>query len=114
MRLGMRLLGEEGIRMSRNFRCLLMLAVATFVVGLAEPLFACPFCREALAAKDNRIPMAYMYSILFMLAMPPTVLGGIGFAIYRAHKRHAAVAAENLPPVSAAEPTSPVLLAEQS
>ena len=101
--------------MSRIVRCLLMLAVATLIVGFAEPLFACPFCREALAAKDNRIPMAYMYSILFMLAMPPTVLGGISFAIYRAHKRHSTATApvENVDPVATAEVLAPVTVAQQ-
>ena len=80
--------------MLRCVRWLLVLSVAILVCGMAEPLLACPFCREALASnKDNRIPMAYMYSILFMLGMPPTVLGGIGFAIYRACRKHAAATA---------------------
>jgi Na+-driven multidrug efflux pump len=94
--------------MLRCVRWLMVLAVVALVCGVAEPVLACPFCREALAAKDNRIPMAYMYSILFMLGMPPTVLGGIGFAIYRAFRKHAAAMALNasqpvseLPPMPA-------------
>lgn len=80
--------------MLRNVRWLLMLVAAGVLLSWAEPVLACPFCREALAAKDNRIPMAYMYSILFMLAMPPTVLLGIGFAIYRTFRKHAAAVAK--------------------
>ncbi len=99
------------MKMNRVARWLLMFAVAVLVISGAEPLFACPFCREALAAKDNRIPMAYMYSILFMLGMPPTVLGGIGFAIYRAHKRHAVLTAESTTP-AAVEPALPAVQSE--
>lgn len=88
-----------------------MLVVAMLVLSVAEPLLACPFCREALAAKDNRIPMAYMYSILFMLSMPPTVLGGIGFVIYRAHRKHAMAMAAQATPVA---PTEAPVLASQA
>lgn len=42
---------------------------------------ACPMCNQSIADQDE-LPHAYMYSIIFMLAMPATVLSGIGTVIY--------------------------------
>ena len=47
---------------------------------------ACPMCKEANDADDPR-PKAYMYSILFMLAVPATVFTGFGVGFYRLSKR---------------------------
>jgi hypothetical protein len=49
---------------------------------LAGAAHACPMCKAAIE-KDSRLPQAYMYSILFMLGMPATVLAGFGFSMYR-------------------------------
>lgn len=54
-------------------------------------------CAETVAADDN-LPTAYMYSILFMLAMPALVFAGFGIAIYRALKKHHAAQAAAWPP----------------
>jgi len=37
----------------------------------------------------NRRPAAYMYSILFMLAMPATLLTGFGIGFYRLARKSA-------------------------
>ena len=42
---------------------------------------ACPMCSQSIA-EDDVLPKAFMYSILFMLGMPATVLGAIGTMIY--------------------------------
>ena len=47
---------------------------------------ACPMCREANKTDDLR-PKAYMYSILFMLAVPATVLTSFGIGFYRLSKK---------------------------
>ena len=56
------------------------LAACTFAL-LAATAHACPMCSQSIAEEDL-LPHAYMYSILFMLGMPATVLTGIGGMIY--------------------------------
>ena len=53
--------------------CLLLLAVGS---GAA---FGCPTCKDALAHDPATANMArgYAYSILFMLSMPPLILGSL-------------------------------------
>lgn len=62
------------------------------VLGLAlgpasAPCVACPMCKAANETdqngEPNTKPQAYMYSILFMLSMPATVLGAFGFTFWR-------------------------------
>lgn len=59
---------------------------------------ACPSCKAANES-DTRLPTAYMYSILFMLAMPATVFTGFGISFYRlsqkSRREHEAFLAEN-------------------
>ena len=57
--------------------------VSVPAVQLAE---ACPMCKAANETDDN-LPRAYMYSILFMLAIPATLFTGFGIGIYRLNKR---------------------------
>jgi hypothetical protein len=71
--------------------------IATFLVGAAMsvgPLVsaasACPMCKEANDVDDRR-PQAYMYSILFMLAMPATIFTGFGVSFYRLSKKQQAM-----------------------
>jgi hypothetical protein len=71
-------------------RCILILALAAGTgllpgTNLRE-LSACPSCKNANET-DARRPRAYMYSILFMLGMPATVLTGFGIAFYRMSRR---------------------------
>jgi len=56
------------------------LTVAAFML-LAATVQACPMCSQSIAEEDL-LPHAYMYSILFMLAMPATVFTGIGTVIF--------------------------------
>lgn len=55
--------------------------------GVAQ---ACPMCKQANATDSNR-PKAYMYSILFMLAMPATVFTGFCVGFYRLSKKQQAL-----------------------
>ena len=75
----------------------LILAMAIVAgVGMFSPLVtpavACPMCKEAneADAAANR-PKAYMYSILFMLAMPATLLTGFGVGFYRLSRQQEAL-----------------------
>jgi hypothetical protein len=66
---------------------------------------ACPMCKLAneegsgtgdceQAAVQQARPKAYMYSILFMLSMPATLLGAFSAGFYRLHRRHQAQLAQ--------------------
>jgi len=58
---------------------------------------ACPMCKyaneggaedsEGAMTEANRRPQAYMYSILFMISMPATLLAGFSFSFYRKWKK---------------------------
>lgn len=53
---------------------------------------ACPMCQVANeegegSAEQNARPRAYMYSILFMLAMPATVFSSFSYGFYRLWKK---------------------------
>jgi hypothetical protein len=66
-----------------------VLFAATAALGpLAPPANACPMCKAAnesdpLTGETNTKPQAYMWSILFMLSMPATLLGTFGFTFWR-------------------------------
>ena len=43
-------------------------------------------CSQSIA-EENLLPHAYMYSIIFMLAMPATVFTGFGTAIFLKYRK---------------------------
>ncbi len=53
------------------------------IVDVAE---ACPMCKAATEA-DANLPRAYMYSIIFMLAVPGTIFTSFGIGLYRLNKK---------------------------
>ena len=58
----------------------------------APTVEACPMCQVANeegegSAQENARPRAYMYSILFMLAMPATVFSSFSYGFYRLWKK---------------------------
>ncbi len=90
-------------------RILLSTVIALTALGFsaATPVAeACPLCKYANeeggetgsmeAAARNARPKAYMYSILFMLGMPVTLLSGFGIAFYRMHRQQQAQLAEDM------------------
>ena len=70
----------------------LLLVVFVFVAswlgsmsGVAE---ACPMCQIANESKtSDALPRAYMYSIIFMLAVPTSLAAGFGVGFYRLSKQ---------------------------
>lgn len=64
----------------------LIAAVTLGVLLTADAAWACPMCKAAAEA-DPRLPRAFMASILFMLAMPFTLLTCFGVGFYRLSKR---------------------------
>ena len=64
-------------------------AVLGMVLLLGHPASACPNCKEAVADQEGdamRLANGYNHSILFMMAMPFTLLGTGAFLIARAVK----------------------------
>ena len=78
--------------MRRVMRLLRICAVVCGLALLASTAQACPMCNQSIAGQYS-LPHAYMYSILFMLAMPAVVFTGIGTAIYLKFRRFHAAAA---------------------
>ena len=73
--------------MKRTLVLLALLAGSIVAPTTTAPLAACPMCKNANESdqngEPNTKPQAYMYSILFMISMPATLLGAFGFAFWR-------------------------------
>ena len=68
----------------------IVLALALLLVGAGSSASACPNCKEAVSAQPSEVAgmaRGYNMSVLFMLAVPFTMLGGGAFAVARAVKR---------------------------
>lgn len=66
-------------------RFLLIAALAMFFtvsVPAASTALACPMCKAA-NEEDDAKPRAYMYSILFMLTVPATLVSGVTFSLFK-------------------------------
>ena len=74
--------------------------IASVVALSSDAAWACPMCKAAAEA-DPRLPTAFMASILFMMAMPFTLLTCFGVGFYRLSKKNAA------PPVSESHADGP-------
>jgi hypothetical protein len=76
----------------------LVIAILTTAVAFStDAAWACPMCKAAAEA-DPKLPTAFMASILFMMAMPFTLLTCFGVAFYRLSRSSAAM----MPPGEAA------------
>jgi len=69
----------------------MLIALALVLVCLiASVAGACPTCKEGLAQNDPQgqsLAAGYYYSILFMMAMPFTILGTFGGLAYMSIRR---------------------------
>ena len=84
-------------------RVVLPMTLALLVVGLPSLASACPMCNQSIQ-EDKSLPFAYQASILFMLAIPFSLAGGLGGLIwykFRLHERatQAAYALQGLQPI---------------
>jgi hypothetical protein len=76
----------------------LLIATVAFCASLAgdavKQASACPMCKAA-TEEDDAKPRAYMYSILFMLAVPGTMVGGMAARLILLSRRESATLAEH-------------------
>ena len=73
------------IRSPAKFLSIAALAICGLSL-FAAAAQACPMCSQSIA-EENLLPHAYMYSIIFMLAMPATVFTGFGTAIFLKYRK---------------------------
>ncbi|MDB5391219.1 MAG: hypothetical protein JWM11_6865 [Planctomycetaceae bacterium] len=66
----------------RTICTIAVFGVYALTAGTAD---ACPSCKNANAT-DSRLPLAYQASILFMLAVPTTLVSILGVMLYRLNK----------------------------
>lgn len=62
-----------------------MTAFGLLMFGLADPLLACPNCKDSLSQNDPTamgIVQGYFWSIILMLSLPFLVLGGLSTYFY--------------------------------
>lgn len=85
--------------MTRQLRMLLV-ALALFSGGMiCSSAEACPMCKAAVEDDDKSsqaVPKAYMYSILFMLAMPASLATVFGVSFYRLARKQSLINEEML------------------
>lgn len=84
---------SEAPHTSPNMRRLSIAAITVLLLGSSAAVAtACPLCKFGNEAKQsahepaNLRPRAYMYSILFMLAMPASMVTALGVGIYKLNK----------------------------
>jgi hypothetical protein len=79
-----RLTGSGELNMLRRGLWAGLFAGALLVAGpsLAQ---ACPSCKDANATSSH-LPRAYQASILFMLAVPATLITSLGFGLHKLNK----------------------------
>jgi len=74
--------------MSRKKNRVRIGAVAGFVaLSTAATALACPLCSEETEAQAKEtgvnVSMGYSVSVLLMIAVPMSMVGGLGYALYR-------------------------------
>lgn len=72
-----------------------------------DTALACPSCKQALAdSKGGNMIAGYFWSILFMMSMPFTLLGGFSAYMYLLVRRARAAASSSAPPALSPEQPS--------
>ena len=62
----------------------IVVAATVVLLTVADFAAACPSCKEALgnSSGGGDLVSGFFWSILFMLSMPPLILGGLGSYFY--------------------------------
>jgi di/tricarboxylate transporter len=92
------------MKSSQLARRLLLVALVVLVVSVfaVDVSTACPGCKQALAdSKGGDTIAGYFWSILFMMSMPFTLLGGFSGYMYLLVRRARAAAGATSEPAAA-------------
>jgi hypothetical protein len=89
-----------GRRIMKRFPWLLALTLTALVLLPATSASACPMCKAALANSQGGgdLVSGFFWSILFMMAMPFTILGSFSGYMYWQVRRARASRADCSPP----------------
>ena len=69
--------------MKKHLPIALLIMFGLFLFGpMCDVADACPMCRNATES-DDRLPRAFMYSIIFMISMPAMIFTGFSVMFYR-------------------------------
>jgi len=61
---------------------LMTVLVLLFAMLVADSVQACPTCKDSLSENNPELIQGYFWSIMFMMAMPFSILTGIGTYFY--------------------------------
>jgi hypothetical protein len=84
--------GKGRILIMRQTRRIVPVVILTLLLGLTGPAHACPNCKEAVSAQPSEVASmarGYNWSVLFMIAVPFTMLGTGTLMVVRAARRGA-------------------------
>ena len=73
------------LKIKRTYRNLGMLMMAICFINLFVGIAACdacPTCKDSLSENDAHLVAGYFWSIVFMMSMPFTILGGLSLYFY--------------------------------
>jgi len=97
--------GTEAVRVGRAIG---WLWVCLVLIALAVPSGA-EACAVCFGGEESDWTTGFVLGTIVMLALPPAIVGGAGFAIYRSIKRHdAEVAAAEAASAAAASTPEPI------
>lgn len=65
--------------------------LSLLIIALATAAAACPTCSETLTdgVRPSSVARGFFWSIITMLVVPFSLVGGIGFLIWRKSRSHA-------------------------
>ncbi len=67
---------------SKRYKRLTVFLAFTFALLIVDFLEACPTCKESLSENNKELIQGYFWSIMFMMAMPFSILTGISTYFY--------------------------------
>lgn len=84
----------------KSFKAFLLALTLSATLCASAPVQACPMCKVANEDTEDPAaaarPRAYMYSILFMLAMPASIFTAFSVSLYRLSLKRDALNAAQL------------------
>ena len=70
------------MKVSRTTKRLALAFTLLLALFFVDSVQACPTCKESLSENNKELVQGYFWSIMFMMAMPFSILTGIGTYFY--------------------------------